>query len=272
MRARRVVAGAAVAAAWSLPALAPLSPAVAAGVRIRRTAASEAGVALTFDDGPHLQGTPQVLELLRDAGVTASFFVVGEQVARAPALVGEVAAAGHEVALHGQRHRNQLRLAPGEVARDLDRSAACLAEVTGAPPRVYRPPYGIFSPVGLALVRRRGLAPLLWSKWGRDWAARATPAGIAAKVTEGLGPGDVLLLHDADHYSASGSWQRTVAALPRVLEEIGRLGLRPLTASEAVWGAQDLSRLEPVAVQPSAGSTASDGGPAGSSREASQSM
>ncbi len=267
MRALHLVAGGAVAAAWSLPALAPLCPAVAAGVRVRRTAASEDGVALTFDDGPHPQGTPQVLELLRDAAVTASFFVVGEQVARAPELVGEVAAAGHEVALHGQRHRNQLRLAPRQVARDLDRGVACLADVTGAPPRVYRPPYGIFSPAGLALVRRRGLAPLLWSKWGRDWAARATAAGIAAKVTEGLAPGDVLLLHDADHYSVPGSWRKTVAALPRVLEEIGRLGLRPLTASHVVWGARGS-----VAPQPSAGSIASEGAPAASNREASQSM
>lgn len=229
--------GALAAAAWSLPALAPLSPAVAAGLRIRRTAVSGSGVALTFDDGPHPEGTPRVLELLREAQATASFFVVGEQVARAPALVAEMAAAGHELALHGQRHRNQLRLSPRQLARDLDRGAAGLAEVTGVLPRVYRPPYGIFSPAGLALVRRRGLAPLLWSKWGRDWAARATAPGIAAKVTRGLGPGDVLLLHDADHYSAPGSWRRTVAALPRVLEQIGRLGLRPLTASEAVSGA-----------------------------------
>lgn len=264
MNAWHAAAGGAVAAAWSLPAVAPLSPAVAAGLRLRRTAASGGGVALTFDDGPHPEGTPRLLELLRDRQVIASFFMVGEQVARAPALVAEVAAAGHEVALHGHRHRNQLRLAPREVARDLDRGAACLADVTGVLPRVYRPPYGIFSPAGLVLVRRRGLAPLLWSKWGRDWAARATAPGIAAKVTEGLGPGDVLLLHDADYYSASGSWRKTVAALPRVLEEIGRLGLRPLTASEAVWGRS--------APQPSAESTASGGGPAGSSREASQSM
>ena len=264
MSARHVATGGAVAAAWSVPALAPLSPAVAAALRIRRTAASDGGVALTFDDGPHSEGTLQVLELLREARTTASFFVVGEQVLRAPALVAEVAAAGHEVALHGQRHRNQLRLSPRAVARDLDRGAACLANVTGALPRVYRPPYGIFSPAGLALARRRGLAPLLWSKWGRDWAARATAPGIAAKVTEGLGPGEVLLLHDADHYSASGSWRRTVEALPHVLDEIGRLGLRPLTASEAVWGRSD--------PQPSAESTASGGGLAVSSREASQSM
>ena len=68
------------------------------------------GVALTFDDGPHPEGTPAVLEALARAGARATFFVVGEQVQRRPALVAEIAAAGHVVALHGYRHRLQLRL------------------------------------------------------------------------------------------------------------------------------------------------------------------
>ena len=98
-------------------------------------------------------------------------------------------------------------------------------EATGVRPATYRPAYGIFSWPGLALARRRGWTPLLWSRWGRDWARSATPESIAAKVTEDLQGGDVLLLHDADTYSAPGSHQRTAAALPRVLEEIERRGL-----------------------------------------------
>ena len=66
---------------------------------------------------------------------------------------------------------------------------------------------------------------MLWSRWGRDWRARATPESIAAKVTEDLTGGDVLLLHDADTYSAGGSHMRTAAALPRVLDAIARAGL-----------------------------------------------
>jgi hypothetical protein len=77
----------------------------------------------------------------------------------------------------------------------------------------------------LAEVRRRGWAPLLWSRWGRDWRARATPAGVAAEVTRDLAAGDVLLLHDADDYSAPGSWRTTVAALPAILDAIGAAGL-----------------------------------------------
>jgi peptidoglycan/xylan/chitin deacetylase (PgdA/CDA1 family) len=74
-------------------------------------------------------------------------------------------------------------------------------------------------------VRRRGWTPLLWSRWGRDWARRATPLTIAAKVTADLHAGDVLLLHDADDYSAPGSHERTAQALPRVLEAIQAAGL-----------------------------------------------
>ena len=69
----------------------------------------------------------------------------------------------------------------------------------------------------LRLARARGWRTLLWSHWGRDWEARATPESIAARVTDGAGEGSVLLLHDADDYGAAGSWRRTVAALPRVL-------------------------------------------------------
>jgi peptidoglycan/xylan/chitin deacetylase (PgdA/CDA1 family) len=128
--------------------------------------------------------------------------------------------------LHGDRHRNLLRVPPHALAEDLDRAHATIAEVTGVAPTLYRPPYGIFSWAGIELARRRGWRPLLWSRWGRDWRRWITPERIAANVTERLSPGDVLLLHDADHYSARDSWTRTVAALPLVLAEIERRGLR----------------------------------------------
>ena len=92
-------------------ALAPVYPAAAAALNLPRTIGTTGlGVALTFDDGPHPEGTPAVLEALARADARAMFFVVGEQVQRRPALVAEIAAAGHAVALHGYRHRLQLRL------------------------------------------------------------------------------------------------------------------------------------------------------------------
>ena len=212
------------AAAWSLPALACHLPPLAAALGVpRRTAAG--GVALTFDDGPHPEGTPAALAILERAGAPATFFLVGEQVRRNPRLAAELAAAGHAVALHGFRHRNQLRLSAGAVRDDLRRGAAAIEEATGVSPTAYRPPYGIFSAGGLRAVRGAGYVPWLWSRWGRDWRADATPEGIAAKATEDLGPGDVVLLHDADHYSAGGSHRRTAAALPFILHALERRGL-----------------------------------------------
>jgi len=183
-------------------------------------------VCLTFDDGPHIEGTPAVLAVLADAGVTATFFLVGEQVVRAPALAAEIAAAGHAIGLHGYRHRNQLRLSPAALDDDYSRGAEAVAAATGVEPHAYRPAYGIFSAAGLALVHRRGWDPMLWSRWGRDWRRHTSAEKIAAKATEHLRAGDVVLLHDSDAYSAPGSWRRTAQALPLVLEAMSRRGLR----------------------------------------------
>jgi len=209
-------------AGWSLPAFAPLSRPLAGALRIPRTITS--GVAVTFDDGPHPQGTPAVLEVLADHGATATFFMLGEQVIKAPALAREVVAAGHHVGIHGHRHRNLLRLPPAVIARDLDRAYAVIAEATDRAPRLHRAPYGIYSWPALNTVRARGWTPLLWSRWGRDWTRHATPGSIASTVGQ-LVDGDVVLLHDADDYSAPGSWRRTAAALPFVLESIAASGL-----------------------------------------------
>jgi peptidoglycan/xylan/chitin deacetylase (PgdA/CDA1 family) len=214
------------AAGWSVPALAPIVPAVARALDLPLRTAQPDAVALTFDDGPHPQGTPAVLELLARAGARATFFLVGEQVQRSPALAAEIAAAGHAIALHGHRHRNLLRLTPGAVAADLDRGADTVSTATGAAIALHRPPYGIYSWPALGAVRARGWTPLLWSRWGHDWRRRATAASIATEVTAAVAAGDVLLLHDADDYSAPGSWRNTVAALPRVLEALAARGLR----------------------------------------------
>jgi peptidoglycan-N-acetylglucosamine deacetylase len=204
---------------WALPALAPVSARVAAAHGIPRRLDAP-GVTLTFDDGPHPLGTPAVLDALDAAGVKAVFFMVGERVLAAPAVAAEVAARGHGIALHGHRHRNLLRLSPAAVARDLEAGHDAIATATGREPRLHRPPYGIYSGPALRIVRERGYEPLLWSRWGHDWRRFTTPGRIAAEVTRDLRPGDVLLLHDGDDYSARDSWRRTVAALPRILAAV----------------------------------------------------
>jgi peptidoglycan-N-acetylglucosamine deacetylase len=216
------------AAAYAAPALAPVVPAIgnSLGITLRQDGAE--GVAITFDDGPHPQGTPAVLETLREASAPATFFLAGEQVVRRPKLVAEIVAAGHRVELHCHRHRNQLRLGTRQLLDDAERARAAIEDAAGQAVTDYRPPYGIFSALGLRAIRRRGWRPVLWSRWGRDWSRRATPSSIAQRITGAVRAGDILLLHDADFYSAPGSWVRTAAALPRILEELEERALKPM--------------------------------------------
>ncbi|MEA2131040.1 MAG: hypothetical protein QOJ85_3931 [Solirubrobacteraceae bacterium] len=214
-------------AAWAAPAPAAHVPALCDVLGIaRRLDLGSSAVGLTFDDGPHRLGTPAVLDALAAAGASATFFVVGEQVRRDPGIVREVVAAGHRLAVHGDRHRALTLVGPRALRADLDRCAALVAELGGRPPERYRPPYGVFTPAALLEARRRGWTPLLWSAWGRDWRARASAASIAALATRAVRGGDVVLLHDADHYSAPESWRATAAALPRILDELAARGLR----------------------------------------------
>lgn len=222
------------AAVWCGPGLAAHWPALARALALPRRLQPASGVALTFDDGPHPEGTPAVLGALERAEAIATFFLVGEQVERYPWLAAEIVAAGHEPAVHGYRHRNQMRVGPRSLAADLRRSVEVIGDACGRAPRLYRPPYGAFSPVGLALVRRMSLEPLLWSEWGRDWRADTSADEIAALATGGLTPGSVILLHDADWYSSPGSHRRTAAALPAILAELERRGLQP-TAAGRRW-------------------------------------
>jgi peptidoglycan/xylan/chitin deacetylase (PgdA/CDA1 family) len=216
-------------AGYLLPGLALAWPGLRRALGVEHLTASGTGYALTFDDGPHAQGTPAVLEILARAGVRASFFLVGEQLRRNPTLGAEIVAAGHEIGLHCDRHRNLLRLAPWQVRADFDRAQASIEDLTGRSPALYRPPYGVLNAAALRLARARGWRTLLWSHWGRDWEARATPASIAARVTDGAGEGSVLLLHDADDYSAAGSWRRTAAALPQVLRTLSERDLEAVS-------------------------------------------
>lgn len=200
--------------------LAPHVLRAARDLSIQRTLPGAAGVALTFDDGPHPEGTPAVLELLDRAGVKATFFLVGEQVERRPALAAEIAARGHLIGLHGYRHRAQPTMSAAAIERDLDIGVTAIEQAAHVRPAWHRPPYGLYSPAGLAAVRERTLTALLWSRWGKDWRRLTTPNRIAARAGANLRPGDVILLHDADFYSARRSHERTAEALELILREL----------------------------------------------------
>ena len=181
-------------------------------------------VAITFDDGPHPEGTPKMLEALAAFDAKATFFMVGEQVVKRPALVREVVDAGHAVGLHGYLHRPHPLRPAGEMADDFERGLAAIGDAAGIQPLLHRPPYGIYTPASLRIAHERGLQPLLWSKWGKDWRKVTTPDQITRRAVSGLRAGDVVLLHDADYYSARRSYRRTAAALPEIMKTLKSAG------------------------------------------------
>jgi peptidoglycan-N-acetylglucosamine deacetylase len=213
-------------AAHAGPALAQCSAPLRRLLGVRARLHDPGAVALTFDDGPHPRATPAVLEILRAGGVHATFFLVGEQVRLNPALAGEIVAAGHRVGVHCDRHRNLLRLTPGQVRTDLDRAEDTLGAATGRALDLYRPPYGVLTGAALSQAALRGWEPVLWSRWGRDWRAAATAASVAADAADDLRGGEIVLLHDADDYGAGGCWTATTGALPQILARIAAGGLQ----------------------------------------------
>lgn len=216
---------AALAAAYWAPSASVIVPEAGPAFGIRTRLQGSDGVLLTFDDGPHPQGTPAVLDTLDKAGAKAAFFLVGEQVRRWPSLAAEITAAGHTIGLHGFRHQSRRQWTARLLRDDLTRARSAIYDATGTTPRLYRPPHGLLTLAGLREIRAQGLDTLLWSHWARDWEHRATIESITHHLTRRNRPGDILLLHDADHYATPGSWNTTVAALPRILDELATKGL-----------------------------------------------
>ncbi len=198
-------------------------------------------VALTFDDGPDEASTPAFLEALDELGWRATFFMLGEMAARSPEVAREVARRGHEVAVHGYRHRNHLRRGPRWATRDLLTARQMIGQLTETQPRWFRPPYGALSASTLAAAHQVGLRPVLWSTWGHDWQRGATAESVSQEVWTTLVPGATVLLHDSDCTSAPGSWKATLGALPLLAERwraaglsvgpLGEHGLRPVSAA-----------------------------------------
>jgi peptidoglycan/xylan/chitin deacetylase (PgdA/CDA1 family) len=223
------LAGAAGAAAWHVGLAATWLPVV------RRFTPRLAGegrrdhVALTFDDGPSRASTPLFLDLLGRRGARATFFLVGEQIARDPGLAREIAAAGHELAVHGYEHRYLLGRSPARVRDDLARATDLVATAAGRSPRYFRPPYGVLTADAALAARSAGLRPVIWTAWGQDWTAEATAASVLSSldggIRGGIRGGATLLLHDADAYAAAGAWRATLAATPALLDRCAESGL-----------------------------------------------
>ena len=182
-------------------------------------------VALTFDDGPHPELTPRVLDVLDEHGARASFFCVGQLVEKHQSLVREMAERGHRVENHTWSHPNYFAfLLPAGLTNQINRTQSIIDRVTGRTPAYFRAPAGIRSPWLAPVLHRLQLRLVSWTRRGFD-TVENDPDRIVRRLIKDLAPADILLLHDggkidADHRSAA-----LLDVLPRVLVEIKRKGL-----------------------------------------------
>ena len=207
-------------------------PSVTAFAAVRRYSPGLAGrgrsdhVALTFDDGPDSAGTPEILDILGELDVAATFFVLGEQVAAHPAVARRLVSEGHEIGLHGWHHRNSLFVSPHGLKTSLVRAVGQIADTAGVRPQYYRPPYGIASAATFWASRTLGLTVVLWDALGRDWRAAATPDSVVRDVLRDARGGSTVLLHDSNRMSTPGAWRATAAALRPLVQALQGEGLK----------------------------------------------
>ena len=177
-------------------------------------------VALTIDDGPSPEYTPQVLRLLEKYRVTATFSMIGLEVHAYPHLVREVEAAGHKIANHTWSHLDLAYLPAAAVGDQIGRATGAIHKATGRVPALFRAPYGAWSPVVLSQCAQAGMIPLDWSVDPRDWS-RPGVAAIVGNIMRNTRTGSIILEHDG-----GGDRSQTVAALTIVLPRLLDAGYR----------------------------------------------
>jgi peptidoglycan/xylan/chitin deacetylase (PgdA/CDA1 family) len=179
-------------------------------------------LALTFDDGPNPLWTPRLLDLLDRRSVRATFFLVGSRAQAEPALVRQILSAGHLIGNHSWSHLNLALASSATIEDQLYRTTQTLAEITGAPPRFFRPPYGARRPATLAIARRLGLTPVLWNAMTSDWKNPSADA-IALRLTHKIdslyrrGLSANIVLHDGSHSNPSADRAPSVAAAAQLI-------------------------------------------------------
>jgi peptidoglycan/xylan/chitin deacetylase (PgdA/CDA1 family) len=175
---------------------------------------SGTNIALTIDDGPDPVWTPQILAVLAQHKVPATFCVIGSKAAARPDLVAAVAAGGHHIANHTFTHPNLARLPASEVHAEIDRATEAISRASGHRPTLFRAPGGTWSPIALAACADRGMRPLDWSVDPRDWSRPGTRHIVEVILTK-TRPGSIILEHDG-----GGNRQQTLDALRIVLPRL----------------------------------------------------
>jgi polysaccharide deacetylase family sporulation protein PdaB len=191
---------------------------------IRNVPISQKVVALTFDDGPLNNTTPEILGILKEKNVKATFFVVGERVKRFPKLVQQEIEDGHEVGTHTYSHPNLTKLRKNQLEEELNNTEEAILAVAPKP-TLFRPPGGSYNDTIIKLTRDKGYLTILWSIDTLDW--RSPPVGdIVNSVLKNIKPGSIILLHDGKYPSP------TPEAVEFIIDSLRSLGYEFVTVSE----------------------------------------
>jgi peptidoglycan/xylan/chitin deacetylase (PgdA/CDA1 family) len=181
-------------------------------------------VALTFDDGPSISNTPGLLEILKENGVRATFFMVGKNVAAHSDIARQVAANGHEIGSHSWSHPHLGKLPDAAVTEELQKTEDALMAASGERPRYLRPPYGDFTNAQRQWVHRKfGYDFIFWDVDPEDWRRPGVDA-VVSRVVNGAHDGSIILLHDIHADS--------VAAVPAIIDQLKAKGFKFFTVSE----------------------------------------
>ena len=192
-------------------------------IALRDVQTARNAVALTFDDGPHPQHTPRLLDILAEHRVRATFFVIGPKVRRYPEIARRIVAEGHELGNHTWHHPILTRFGDGHVLSEIDRTQEIIWQTVGHVPATFRPPYGAMSPdQSRMLHERRNLPSVNWSVDPEDWQ-RPGASVVAWRMVEGARPGAIILAHDTHG--------ATVSAVPEAIAGLRARGLACVTLS-----------------------------------------
>ena len=192
-------------------------------------------IALTFDDGPYPPYTQQLLQVLADKQVHATFFMVGENAAKHPEIVRLVQAGGHEIALHAGKHQDLLKLSSAEVRQNIAAGKQTLEGITGKPVRLMRPPHGFKDWQVLGEIEAADLKAVNWSVIPRDWTNPGVQR-IVDRVCFEAEPGAIVLLHDGDSPRNAASREQTVAAVGLIVDQLREEKYEFVTVSEMLKG------------------------------------
>ena len=213
------------------------------GATICRTG-SPRQLAITFDDGPNPAITPRLLDLLDRYTAKATFFLIGRFARECPDLVREMVARGHIIGNHTETHPALVFLRPTKIQIELLLCHAAIANILGASPRFFRPPFGVRNPWVAGRARELGMRVVMWTLIPGDWHApsaewligRMQPIASRAQrlAKNATGTGDILCLHDGSHAAQNGDRTRTLAALEHWLPRWRDLGLEFVTINDAV--------------------------------------